>query len=420
MKVLLTSHGSTGDIVPMISLGLGLKNAGHEVTFATTAFFQEEIESAGLRFVRLPPDWKSEEFADSMKALHRAKSPLRQLQLIYRQAKPYLAEAVKILEDELESKDLFAGSYLFPNFQDIAQRKQVPFALVNFCHNVVPNDLAPPDVVPALSWLPPALRSKWARFWWKVSSRVIDSTINHELADSLKDANLTPTSGFCLNPAKLVLVAVSPGLMKNGLTGVDPCFAFTGYLRYQSQDQAETESILTDFCQGERVPLVTFGSVTFDQAHDEMYRFLKNWPEDKKIIIQAGWAKFRKGEDHENILMLGKASHDQVLRHASAVLHHGGAGTTASVLHAGVPQVVAPQIADQGFWAKQVEQLGVGLRTSPRGWPSQAPRFLQKVSSEASFLEHARECQAILIQEDGPANAVAALEKHAAACRLST
>lgn len=411
MKVLLTSHGSTGDIYPMISLGRALQSAGHHVSFATTPFFQDDIEAAGIRFIRVPPDWGGKEFADSMKALHRAKSPLRQLRLIYGQAKPHLAEATSILEEALEDADLFAGSYLFPNFKTIAQRKNVPFALVNFCHNVVPNNVMPPDIVPALSWLPKILRLPWVRFWWMASSIAIDTTINRELADTLKKAGLEPTSGFCLNPAQLVLIAVSPTLMKRDLTGINPRFEFTGYLRYQTPDAPNTEAILNDFCKGERVPVVTFGSVTFDSAHEEMRQFISNWPNDRKLILQAGWAKFEEGEHHNNILMLGKASHDQVFRHASAVLHHGGAGTTASVLHAGVPHVIAPQIADQGFWANQIVGLGVGLKTSPRAWPKQAPRFIQRIVSEESFQRRAKECQLILSRENGGTNAVGVLEK---------
>jgi sterol 3beta-glucosyltransferase len=44
------------------------------------------------------------------------------------------------------------------------------------------------------------------------------------------------------------------------------------------------------------------------------------------------------------------------------VVHHGGAGTTHAALGAGVPNVVCPFFADQPFWARQVERLGVGKR----------------------------------------------------------
>ena len=60
MRVLLTSHGSTGDIYPMIRLGKALLAAGHEVKYATVTLFQQEIESAGMEYVyaaRLGGGW---------------------------------------------------------------------------------------------------------------------------------------------------------------------------------------------------------------------------------------------------------------------------------------------------------------------------------------------------------------------------
>ena len=54
MRALLTSHGSTGDIYPVIALGKAMKDAGHEVRFATVPFFQKEVERAGLEFIPVP------------------------------------------------------------------------------------------------------------------------------------------------------------------------------------------------------------------------------------------------------------------------------------------------------------------------------------------------------------------------------
>jgi UDP:flavonoid glycosyltransferase YjiC (YdhE family) len=50
----------------------------------------------------------------------------------------------------------------------------------------------------------------------------------------------------------------------------------------------------------------------------------------------------------------------------AAVVHHGGAGTTAAGLRAGVPSLLVPHIGDQYFWAKRVEELGVGPKSIPR------------------------------------------------------
>jgi UDP:flavonoid glycosyltransferase YjiC (YdhE family) len=50
----------------------------------------------------------------------------------------------------------------------------------------------------------------------------------------------------------------------------------------------------------------------------------------------------------------------------AAVVHHGGAGTTAIGLMAGVPSVITPLIYDQRFWAWRVENIGAGPK--PIGW----------------------------------------------------
>ena len=83
MRVLLTSHGSTGDIYPVIRLGRALVDAGHSVRFATVNIFREEIEAAGIEFVYLPPDWDLSGFAEAMRDLTKAKNPLDLLRIIY-------------------------------------------------------------------------------------------------------------------------------------------------------------------------------------------------------------------------------------------------------------------------------------------------------------------------------------------------
>lgn len=411
MQVLLTSHGSTGDIVPMIALGKALRARGHSVRFATTPFFQAPIEAAGLTFIRVPPDWGQAEFAASMRALHRVKSPLRQLRSIYRQAKPFLEETATLLRSELKNTDLLVGSYLFPSFKQLAAEAGARFATVCFCHNVIPSEDFPPAGFPRLTFLSEKLRTHWNRAAWRISDQVLDATINHELKAFSESVGLGRCQHFVLQPADCVLVAVSPVLMQAKDAQYGPVFHFTGYLRHQSEEDPALEARLDDFCQGDRIPVVTFGSVTWEGADAAMRLFLQNWPSERRLILQAGWADFGRNLALPHILRLRTVSHDQLFRHASSVLHHGGAGTTASALHAGIPQVIAPQIADQGFWAEQITRLGVGLRASPRGWPRQAPRLLRRVAEEEAFRQAAQKAARQLLAENGANQAVHTLEE---------
>jgi vancomycin aglycone glucosyltransferase len=54
-----------------------------------------------------------------------------------------------------------------------------------------------------------------------------------------------------------------------------------------------------------------------------------------------------------------------LFRRVAAAVHHGGAGTTTAVAHAGAPQVVVPQMYDQHYWAKRVHDLGIGTAHTP-------------------------------------------------------
>jgi sterol 3beta-glucosyltransferase len=68
----------------------------------------------------------------------------------------------------------------------------------------------------------------------------------------------------------------------------------------------------------------------------------------------------------ENIFMLESAPHSWLFPRMAAVVHHGGAGTTAAGLRAGVPSIIIPSGTDQFAWGRRVYELGVGAKPIPR------------------------------------------------------
>ncbi|MGB7093385.1 MAG: nucleotide disphospho-sugar-binding domain-containing protein, partial [Anaerolineales bacterium] len=69
----------------------------------------------------------------------------------------------------------------------------------------------------------------------------------------------------------------------------------------------------------------------------------------------------------DNVYKVGNIPHSWLFPYMAAAVHHGGAGTTAAVLRAGVPAVLVPYFADQPFWARLVYQLGASPDPIPRG-----------------------------------------------------
>ncbi|MBK8020607.1 MAG: glycosyltransferase family 1 protein [Chloroflexi bacterium] len=86
----------------------------------------------------------------------------------------------------------------------------------------------------------------------------------------------------------------------------------------------------------------------------------------KRVILLTGWAGLGADEVPEDIYILKYAPHSWLFPKMAAVVHHGGSGTTASGLRAGVPTAVVPHQGDQGFWGRTVKDLGVGAVPIPR------------------------------------------------------
>lgn len=106
---------------------------------------------------------------------------------------------------------------------------------------------------------------------------------------------------------------------------------------------------------------------------EDLGSYLPNWeaihkqqmhlsPDEKDRKKKLGYGR------KESLAVIDAAPHDWVFERCHVVCHHGGAGTTASILAAGRPSVVVPILrwADQMQWADMVETAGVGVKV--RGW----------------------------------------------------
>ncbi len=413
MKCLLTSHGSTGDIYPVIRLGRALVEAGHRVRFATVSLFRDEIERAGIEYVYLPPDWDQSGFAEAMRDLTKARNPVDLLRIIYSESLPFLDEILETIDRELAEAEVFVSSYVFANLCALARKRGVPCAVTTFAHNIVPSTDYPPEGLPRMLAAPPFIRRRWNGMLWKLTDRVLCWQINRVVGETMERHGMGRAASFALEPADKVIVTVSPGLFRPKRLWSER-FVFTGYLRWQSPEDPSLDAELEGFCRGERVPVLTFGSVTFDEARKVMTRFMRNWPAGKKIVIQSGWAGLTIERPGPEMKCVGRVSHDQLFKYGSMVIHHGGAGTTASVLHAGIPQVIIPHIGDQWFFAGEVKRLGCGLEVKRAKWPEDLPKAVRQIEKGKKFHRKAREVAEQLAREDGPRNAVRELEAVAA------
>jgi UDP:flavonoid glycosyltransferase YjiC (YdhE family) len=133
-----------------------------------------------------------------------------------------------------------------------------------------------------------------------------------------------------------------------------------------------------------------------------------------RAIVLRGWGGFHESEFPREILSVDWVPFDWLFPRVSAVIHHGGAGTTAASLRAGLPTIVVPFFLDQFFWGRRVYALGVGPQPIRRKHleARALARAIDAATGDSAMRERAAALGARIRAEDGVATAVATFQRH--------
>jgi UDP:flavonoid glycosyltransferase YjiC (YdhE family) len=134
----------------------------------------------------------------------------------------------------------------------------------------------------------------------------------------------------------------------------------------------------------------------------------------RRTVLQSGWAGMGSKDLPEHIHLLESAPHRWLFPCMGTVVHHGGAGTTAESLRAGVPTVIVPHIADQPYWGARVAALGVGPRPIPRPrlTAQRLAEAIRQAAEDEAMRQRAAELGAKIRAEDGIQAAVELIKKY--------
>ena len=131
-----------------------------------------------------------------------------------------------------------------------------------------------------------------------------------------------------------------------------------------------------------------------------------------RAIIQANGAVDPKLQINRDIIFVNRTPHQVVFPRCAAIVHHSGAGTTQTVLQAGVPSIPVPHVSDQFSFAEELQRLGVACRGIPRRSLT-AAKLAQRIAEVAANPQLARNAALIrdrMRNHDGVATAVALIE----------
>ena len=128
-------------------------------------------------------------------------------------------------------------------------------------------------------------------------------------------------------------------------------------------------------------------------------------------LLLTGWGGLRTELVPDNVLVVDSAPHSWLFPRMAAVVHHGGAGTTAAGLRAGIPAVVCPFGADQAYWGGVVQRAGTGPDPIPRAdlTVDRLAYALRVATTHGPMRQRAADLGARIRAEDGVGAAVGAI-----------
>ena len=185
----------------------------------------------------------------------------------------------------------------------------------------------------------------------------------------------------------------------------------TGFWFYEASEWSswQPEHSLQEFMEQERKPLVlSFSSQPLENSRSVVEVHVRAAANlGHPILIQQGWADFNQEPlppacDRDQVMFTGFMPQDWLFARAAALIHHGGIGTTARALRNGCPMLVEPYGNDQFFNAKQIVLHGIGAAMHPmRLRVEEVTRVLQKKVLTPDYKQRAEALSAKIQQETG-------------------
>lgn len=366
MRIALVTAGSRGDVEPILALALGLRRAGHEARVVAHGSFAALARRLGvdLRLAAaadprglVESDRGREAFAlrDPFRAWRRFAS------LAEAGARAFFADALTACEG-VDAVG-YSGLGAFPGHA-VAERLGVPY----FAAHLVPT--GPTGEFPSAflpqgpAWLPGYNRASHALARWLVWRAF--APLAARARSEGRPASHFPSSLALAAGARVSLVGVSPAVVPPPAAW-SAWARFTGYWFLDEPAAWEPPPDLLRFLERGPPPVVVgFGSMSGrDPARTTRAVLEALARAGARGVLLSGWGGLATRELPPSVLALDSAPHAWLFPRAAAVVHHGGAGTTAAALRAGVPSVVVPFAFDQPFWAERVRRLGAGPAPVP-------------------------------------------------------
>ena len=425
MKIFVTTIGTRGDVQPHVALAEGLSKAGHTVTVCTSPRYEALVTERGLGYGYLSDDIialvESSEGRAAIESMASLVSGVRAAVKIGRQTGQIQRDLVRDgwTAAQEADPDLIVYHPKMAAGLQYAEKLGIPAVMAPLYPLFLPTAAYPNLGLPRLNlgrrlsgWYNRATHRLVLKIVSSVSARYYGEwRAAHGLPPQPRGTDAVHTTGGARVPflnGWSRHVAPDPPDWPGGIET-------TGYWFLNHTDIWEPPTALEAFLAAGPPPVyVGFGSMAGRRPERTTRAVLDALGRaGLRGVLASGWGGLALGDLPESVYLLDRAPHDWLFPRVAAVVHHGGAGTTAAGLRVGRPTVVCPFFGDQPFWGRRVHELGAG--------PAPIPQKKLTADRLAAALHEATESLAIrrnaaalgeeIRREDGIANAVAFIER---------
>jgi UDP:flavonoid glycosyltransferase YjiC (YdhE family) len=381
MKIVLSTFGSRGDVQPMLALALGFQAAGHDVELIGPP--EKAAWAAELGCPYQPAGNDVTALIDTMGAAHTARAAL----IFVRYVRREVAVQFEQLPGLVRGADMIVAASLCFGLASLAEALQIPYRFITFAPQLMPSGYHPF----------PAFRRQHLPRWcnragWRLA-RAMDCFNLARLVNAYRrKMGLLPIRDFLSHILGSRVIVASDAAVAAVPADVNAQYIQTGYM-HLNQPQQQFPGLEKYLASGTKPIYVGFGSMPpRDQARQVPLIVNAARCAGRRVVISRFWQGPRVEEYGDDVFFIHKYPHRQLFPKMAAIVHHGGAGTTATAAISGVPQVVVPHILDQYYWGEQIRRVGLG---PPPVWRSRLTaarlgKAIQDCLEKRSYRQKAR------------------------------
>lgn len=403
MKLLALTYGTEGDTRPLAMLCRGLIEAGHDVTLLAERRTLAGARTHGVPCAALEGDIHD----DVVNLLSQGNSPWAARRGLSCMARRHTGSWMRQADAAAAGCDaVLAGGLAAFVGMSVAEHRGVPLIGTGMIP-LTPTRAFPSPFLPQV-WTPAALN--------RASYRLVNQQVWHTFRAPINAARATVLGrGPQRTPWRDVpmLYGISPALLPVP-TDWPADHRLCGQWRAPDASAWEPDAALQAFLEAGPPPVfVGFGSMTgFDRQAvlGALLRMLAG----QRVLLSPGWSGLPQplaATLPATVHIVGAVPHEALFPRCRLIIHHGGSGTTHSACRAGVPSMVMPFAADQFFWARRLQRLGVApAPLSPRRLHASGLAAALAMADAPATRARAATLGAAMAGEDGVAAGVAAIE----------